>query len=60
MITEPTHKNGKRLDLVFVDVPTIVNTKVCEFIGSSDHYVIEMFIYVSQHIPMQPLKKRSG
>ena len=29
---EPTHKNGNRLDLVFSDVPAVVNTAVHEFI----------------------------
>ena len=28
LISEPTHKNGNTLDLVFTDVPAIVNTKV--------------------------------
>ena len=30
LIKEPTHRDGNRLDLVFTDVPAIVNTKVYE------------------------------
>ena len=57
LITEPTHKNGNRLDLVFTDVPAIVNAKVCEFIGSSDHCAIEMIVAVNQYIPNATIEK---
>ena len=58
LITEPTHKNGNRLDLVFTDVPAIVNAKVSEFIGSSDHCAIEMVVSVNQYIPNATIEKR--
>ena len=57
LISEPTHINGNRLDLVFTDVPTIVNAKVCDFIGTSDHCAIEMSISVNQYIPNATIEK---
>ena len=57
LIREPTHKNGNRLDLVFTDVPAIVTSKVCEFIGTSDHCAIEMNISVNQYVPSSVVEK---
>ena len=57
LIGEPTHKNGNRLDLVFSDAPAIVSTRVCEFIGTSDHCAIEMNLSVNQHIPNATIAK---
>ena len=58
LISESTHKNGNRLDLVFTDVPAIVNAKVCEFIGTSDHCAIEMNISVNQYVPNSTIEKK--
>ena len=58
MISESTNKNGNRLDLVFTDVPAIVNAKVCEFIGTSDHCAIEMNISVNQYVPNSTIEKK--
>ena len=57
LINEATHKDGNRLDLVFTDVPAVVKTKVCEFIGRSDHCGIEVSISVNQHIPNTTMEK---
>ena len=58
LINEPTHKDGNRLDLVFTDVPAIVTSKVCEFIGTSDHCAIEMNISVNQYVPNSVIEKK--
>ena len=58
LISEPTHKDGNTLDLVFTDVPAIVDAKVCEFIGTSDHCGIVMNVSVNQHIPNATIEKR--
>ena len=58
LISEPTHKDGNTLDLVFTDVPAIVDAKVSEFIGTSDHCGIAMNVSVNQHIPSATIEKR--
>ena len=57
LIDEPTHISDNRLDLVFTDVPAIVKTRVCGYIGTSDHCPIEMDISVNQHIPNATIEK---
>ena len=57
LIEEPTHISGNRLDLIFTDVPAIVKSKVCEYIGTSDHCAIEMDISVNQYIPNATVSK---
>ena len=58
LIQEPTHISGNRLDLVFTDAPAIVETKVCEYLGTSDHCSIRMDIAVNQYIPNATIEKR--
>ena len=57
LIEEPTHISGNRLDLVFTDVPAIVETKVCENLGSSDHSSLRMEISVNQYVPNATIEK---
>ena len=57
LITEPTHKIGNRLDLVFIDVPAVVSIKLCEFICSSDHCATEVIVSVNQLIPNATIEK---
>ena len=58
LIQEPTHISGNRLDLVFTDVPAIVEAKVCEYLGTSDHCSIRMNIDVNQYIPNATIERR--
>ncbi|MEL6606532.1 MAG: endonuclease/exonuclease/phosphatase family protein, partial [Cyanobacteria bacterium J06614_10] len=48
LINEPTHKDGNILDLVFTDIPGIVEAKVSEFVGSSDHCSLSITVSVNQ------------
>ena len=58
LIQEPTHISGNRLDLVFTDVPAIVEAKVSECLGTSDHCSIRMDISVNQYIPNATIERR--
>ena len=57
LIQEPTHIQGNRLDLVFTDAPAIVESKVCEYLGTSDHCSIRVDIAVNQYIPNATIEK---
>ena len=57
LIHEPTHISGNLLDLVFTDVPAIVDTKVCSNVGTSDHSAIKMDISVNQYIQNATIEK---
>ena len=37
LVNEPTHESGNRLDLLFTDVPGIVDVSVSAPVGTSDH-----------------------
>ncbi|MEL7079479.1 MAG: reverse transcriptase family protein, partial [Cyanobacteria bacterium J06582_2] len=58
LISEPTHKDGNTLDLVFTDVPAIVEAKVSEFVGTSDHCSLSISVRVNQRIPSATIEKR--
>ncbi|MEL7520149.1 MAG: reverse transcriptase family protein, partial [Cyanobacteria bacterium J06553_1] len=58
LINEPTHKDGNILDLVFTDIPGIVEAKVSEFVGSSDHCSLSINVSVNQRIPRSTIEKR--
>ncbi|XP_066941958.1 uncharacterized protein [Macrobrachium rosenbergii] len=57
LIEESYYISGNRLDLIFTDVPAIVKSKVCEFIGTSDHCTIELDISVNPYIPNATIGK---
>ena len=51
MVTEPTHIDGKVLDLVLTDVPDIVGVRVGSTVGTSDHIAIFIDVVLDQAIP---------
>ena len=51
LINRPTHRSGNPLDLIFTDVPGVVNVNVGSPIGTSDHAYISAIIKIKQPIP---------
>lgn len=51
---------SNRLDLIFTQVPAVVKSKVCEYIGTSDNCDTEMYTSVNQYAPNTATGKRSG
>lgn len=51
LIDEPTHISGNCLDLVFTDVPGVVETAVLALVGTSDHNAISCQINLQFTVP---------
>ena len=48
MVTEPTHIDGRVLDLVLTDIPDVVGVRVGSHVGTSDHIAVFMDIVLEQ------------
>ena len=51
LIYQPTHTSGNCLDLLFTDVPAIVNARAVAPIGSSDHSFLSFKVQTSFSVP---------
>ena len=51
LVHQPTHSSGNCLDLVYTDVPGIVNARVVAPIGSSDHSFLSVKVQTGFSVP---------
>ena len=51
LVSEPTHRSGNALDLVFTDVPSVVSVRVSSNIGTSDHSASSVELQTSFPLP---------
>ena len=58
IVSGPTHILGGTLDLLFTDVPDLVNVTVGAPIGNSDHSSLSAVINTSQVVPDVTIRKR--